>query len=497
MPNVMALDNPYSNTSRTSRRLPMPVYAVALVLAVAANLTTNPLLTGASIFTLLALVQLLWHPGEPPALLFAAGFQWLQVSTLVLVADYQRTPVSTLSFSGHVEAAILLSLLGLIVLAIGIRVAVRRRTGASTKALEQRVNTLSIERVFALYLITAIVALPIPSIAARFLSVAQMLYGIVTLKWIFYLVLGIVTTRRRSKVSYFVTATLLELVTGIGFFAEFKTLLFVAALAILSSHVRFTVRTVALVAFTGLLAFVLGLTWMSVREQYRLILNQGTGKQVILVSPTQRVTSFVDLVGELDPESLGDAVQSTLTRLAYVDYFGATIDYVPSKRGYENGGLLWRALVHMFLPRFIDPDKAVLESDSEITMRYTGLAVASADEGTSIGLGYMAEMYVDFGPAGMFVPIFVLGLLWGAMYAYLASRKAVGPYGQASAAILLLSASQFEISQLKLVGGMVSRFLILAVVLRFILPPIYKMLTRGRGEEARDDRTRGAPLVLA
>lgn len=465
---------------RESPSLPLTIYMVGGLLAIASILTTNALLTSASILTLLALVRLLWRSGEPPALLFATGYQWLQVSTLVFVADYRGVPVSAISISTHVETAIWLSLAGVLVLGLGIALSLRMLVRNTQDIVAKNVRALSPDRVFAVYVISALLALPIPTIAIRLLPLAQFLYAIVSVKWIFYMILGFVTIRRKTKVSYFVIATCLELLAGIGFFAEFKTVLLVAGLVLLSSHSRFSVRTVAVVGATGTVAFLLGLMWMSIREDYRSILNQGTRQQAVLVSPSQRVTAFANLVGNLDSKTLGDAVQLTLTRLAYVDYFGSAIGYVPARRGYENGTLLWRAVVHTFVPRFIDPSKPILESDSEITMRYTGLSLASTEEGTSIGLGYMAETYIDFGPAGMFVPVFVFGLIWGAMYAHLCSNKRLALYGQASAAVLLLRASQFEIAEVKLLGGMISLFLILAVLLHYVMPSVHSFMSRSR-----------------
>ena len=54
---------------------------------------------------------------------------------------------------------------------------------------------------------------------------------------------------------------------------------------------------------------------------------------------------------------------------------------------------------------------------------YTGSRVAGTEEGTSIGIGYMAESYIDFGPIYMFVPILLLGVFYGLIYRYFIARK--------------------------------------------------------------------------
>src|SRR5438067_11835823 len=61
-------------------------YAAAIG-AVVGYLTPNPLLTSASILVLLLLLKLLWRAGEPPVLLFAASFQWIQITTRIFNAD--------------------------------------------------------------------------------------------------------------------------------------------------------------------------------------------------------------------------------------------------------------------------------------------------------------------------------------------------------------------------------------------------------------------------
>ena len=103
--------------------------------------------------------------------------------------------------------------------------------------------------------------------------------------------------------------------------------------------------------------------------------------------------------------------------MSYVQYFALTMVNVPTSMPYEHGALWAGAIRHIVTPRIFFPNKAVLD-DSERASLYTGMAVAGAEQGTSIGIGYMAESYVDFGPIGMFLPILFLGIFYGLMYRY-------------------------------------------------------------------------------
>src|SRR5690349_4519349 len=105
--------------------LPLPVYVGVIIAVLFATLSSNPLLTVGSIIALLLIAVLLWRPGEPPVLIFAAGYQWIQVTMLVFIADYDGVSVLARSASPQIDKAIWLGLVGLVVLSAGIRMGVR------------------------------------------------------------------------------------------------------------------------------------------------------------------------------------------------------------------------------------------------------------------------------------------------------------------------------------------------------------------------------------
>jgi hypothetical protein len=70
-----------------------PIATWAIPALVVAGLTENPALTALAVLSLAALILMLWRPGEPPVLLFACGFEWLQSSAKVLYADAIGQPV--------------------------------------------------------------------------------------------------------------------------------------------------------------------------------------------------------------------------------------------------------------------------------------------------------------------------------------------------------------------------------------------------------------------
>ncbi|TZF85234.1 hypothetical protein, partial [Cognatilysobacter lacus] len=101
------------------------VHPAALVvvagLALLALISANPLLTFASVLLPVVLAALLWRPGEPPALLYAMGYHWIQASILVFYADLGGLAMQDIGYGPMVEKATWLTLAGVLAVAVGLR----------------------------------------------------------------------------------------------------------------------------------------------------------------------------------------------------------------------------------------------------------------------------------------------------------------------------------------------------------------------------------------
>lgn len=131
------------------------------------------------------------------------------------------------------------------------------------------------------------------------------------------------------------------------------------------------------------------------------------------------------------------------------------------------------------MPRLLFPDKAEI-NDSERAVRFTGLKLSGSDEGTSIGIGYMAESYVDFGEFLMALPLLALGYLFGCIYRAFGSVRMAGFWGVALAvASIFPSMKGIEISAPKLVGGVITTFIVLYTINSFLGAKISRWLRGG------------------
>ena len=140
-------------------------------------------------------------------------------------------------------------------------------------------------------------------------------------------------------------------------------------------------------------------------------------------------------------------------RVSYVQFFALTLKNVPGEVPYENGTLWLGAIKHVLTPRVFFPSKAATD-DSARTSFYTGLDVAGAEQGASIGIGYFGESYIDFGPVFMFVPILLIGVWYGLMYRLFVIRSRYKLLGGAIiTSILIFNGSVIETANEKVLGG--------------------------------------------
>jgi hypothetical protein len=227
---------------------------------------------------------------------------------------------------------------------------------------------------------------------------------------------------------------------------------------------RLNLRRIILPACLVLFAIPVFVIWTAIKGDYREALNEGSGQQDETLAAPERVLKLGELIGQLGERQLLEGVEQLVSRIGYVGYFAQTLENIPANMDYSHGFLWWRSIRHVLAPRLLFPNKETL-SDSDVTRFCTGTFVAGGDQGTSISVGYMGESYADFGPRWMFIPIFLLGAFYGLIYRYFAYNTRFASLGVSLGCILLIFRAQlFESSNIKLLGGVLSGFLVMVLM---------------------------------
>ena len=207
----------------------------------------NSLLAVLAVAVLFLGSWLLWRPGESPILLYVFGFQWLQASIKVFHANWLGMDVAALaSYGGDVDLAIVLSLLGLAVLALGMRLGAGPWRSQDGALVRSTASSYGPQYWFRLYAAALLIATLAQSVAWVIPGLSQPLLALANLKWAFFWILAYATLARLALAAcigcwHSGWKSLLGL--G-GYFSDFKTPLFFTMLAVMAARVRLSVRTI-------------------------------------------------------------------------------------------------------------------------------------------------------------------------------------------------------------------------------------------------------------
>lgn len=231
------------NSRLTGNKLLATVVIASIALALA---SANAGLTVASILLAYVLVKLLWRPGEPPVLLYAMGFQWVQASILIFFADLQNLTLEELGANSldaggeMVGAATWLTLMSLLAIALGIRLAVGlNRTSEAQPAPETITAQLEVQRLFY----ASLWAIALSSVLTQFShmvpGLSEPVRGLVLLRWVIYYLLAYTVFSQRRGYQQLTIVLAVELLIGfLGFFSDFRAVLIMTLMAAMAAPTR-------------------------------------------------------------------------------------------------------------------------------------------------------------------------------------------------------------------------------------------------------------------
>lgn len=459
-------------------RTPVPlwIYALCWVALLPVILGENPGLAilGGVIASLLPMI--LWRHGEVPTLLWVCLWQLGQAFIPVLQAELAGVSLGRYAGGEEFESAAQLSLLGVFCFAGGAALAARWVAPARQTPQWSELRALLPKRLVFVWLVLSLSLVTVSTLlqGSGILQIVQPLLYIY-LGAILLLFQYVLFTQQQWIWAWFALGT--EIVMGfLGYFGGFKTVIFLFVLASVTFADRRR-KVWAQVAAMLLLAVGLGNFWQAIKSDYRRFVGGGEEGQVVNVSLSERLGYLQNALDAMSWETYRETMDSTLERIGYITYFGHCLRNVPAGVPHSDGRLWREAVAHVFMPRILFPNKQEF-NDSDRTNEFTGVSVADVTQGTSIGIGYVGESYVDFGVPGMFVPIFMFGVAVGAGYGLLV-RLAPNPLIGAAfgTAMLMRSGFLLESSNAKMLGGLVITVGVYVVVLKLFGKPLMRWIS--------------------
>jgi hypothetical protein len=366
--------------------------------------------------------RLFWIDGEANVIFWGMMMQWLSASTQLLYCNIlgitlaERMKQSI--FPGELmEYATLLSILGLFFFALGVFIIIRK---LPILKISDALTEYSPKKVLTFYAAFSVFKYITSAAIWAFPSVVQFIYFFLYIKWGFFLVAFYTVHKRAPNLKAY-----LYLIIGVevilsfsSFFADnFTNIVFYTILGLLTVQPKLDPKAYIFIGIggVGLLHFMI--LWTAIKPEYRSYVSKGQNVQSVLVSRTESNTKFFELISNVGDAQYQVGIDKLVDRLGYIQYFGAALEYVPKTVPHQNGAIYWKAIQHYLVPRFLNPDKAVLD-DSKHTAEFTGIVVSGADDASSFSLGYIADAYIDFGPLLMFPALLLFGSLFGIFYKF-------------------------------------------------------------------------------
>lgn len=422
------------------------------------------------------LLYQLQQPYKPGVFSLIALQHFFQIASAVWLCNYLGKDINYNTPSRG--TAIIASSMGLLFLMAPIIHYQSKIPAQSRKSLTDYIRNFSTQKVMYLYIIAFFTASFLGSIAFIFGGLSQVIVSLVKAKWILFLLFGYMCLLKKEKFNTFYLFIALEFVNGfLGFFSDFKTVIYFLVILIFSLVEKLEFKKVVLVAIIGIMLGFFGIVWTNIKGEYRAFLNGGARSQAVTVERDQAIDKLVNLTGNVSNDGLDGSVVDFLDRLQYTYHFAKTIDRIPAVLPFENGANWLRTLEFTTTPRILNPNKGIYDA-TEKTKKYTGIRYAGRLQGTSFSLGYFADCYIDFGLYGMMGLLFVIGMLYRYLYAYLlrkSSNNMVFNYAVVGAFFAEFNA--LEMDSTYFFGRLFSTAVVFFLLIRFFFPWVINYIT--------------------
>lgn len=443
--------------------------------------SAQPLLATYSLALLFILYKMFWRKGEPKVILFSLAFFWLTITIKIFYADFTNQLYEDLSISFKIVETTYVALISLLVFALGIYVTSRN---AIKKVYVSYTDNLgySVDKVITFYIIMTIVATFLKGILFVFPAISQLFIAIMTIKLgLLFLLIHTIYTQKKRMIVLIVIIAVEIVLSLVSFFSSFKNILITVIIVFTFYPIKASVKQYLFYGFLLFGFLYMTLIWQSIKGEYRFYLNQGSRTQTIQVSSEDALNKIWELSAEAKPfNSSSDETYRTIDRISYIEFFSQAMVRVPTEIPYENGALWLNNIMHILLPRILNPNKKAI-NDSEMVNKYSMTKVAGASEGSSWSLGFLAESYIDFGKYFMYIPVFLLGALMGWIYKLLIVKSINFIWGFSMVSSLWVYMSCNGYAGTKILGWLFMYLITFFLFKIFLMKPIDRFL---RGEVA-------------
>jgi hypothetical protein len=441
------------------------------VLLISQFFFTNGIILFAGMAIFFILMGNLNQPYKPVVFTIILIYHFIQISAGIWESNYINEDINYRSVS--TDLATICSYIGLLFLFLPV-VYYQNKIPPVTRALfVKHADRLSIDKTFRVYLISFFAMNALTGIAFLVPSLTQIFISIANIKWFIFLLFGYqsILKKRKRKEFYFFCA--LEFAMGFySYFSEFKTIMFFIGSLYLCMLAVVTFNKMMIACAAIAVLFFGGVFWTSIKGDYRGFLNKGTSTQTIQVEKSAALDKLVELSEKQNAGTFKESIHNFLDRFQYTFHLAKAMDRVPAVVPYQNGDNWGQTLRFVLTPRILDANKGTYDASIKATT-YTGIRYSGAKRGTSVSLGYFADGYIDFGYVGMFIPLLILGLIFGKSYFYFVKNSSNNYlFNYAVVGALFMEHFAFESDSIFLAGRIYVNLVVFFLLKIFFFPKL-------------------------
>ena len=432
---------------------------------------TNGIILFLGMIIFFMLINVLQQPYKPSVFTIMLFYHFLQISAGIWESNYLNQDINYRSPSS--EYATVASYIGLLFLFLPVVYYQNKLPALSLNILKKHADRISIEKTFKAYVIGFFAMNALSGVAFFIPSLAQIIISLTNIKWFLFLLFGFQSILKNRKRKEFYIFCALEFVIGFySYFSEFKTIIFFILFLFLCllAVVRFNKMMVFAVGLTVM--FFAGVFWTSVKGEYRSFLNKGSKSQTVQVEKGEALNKLLELSEKQNSNSFSDAIESFLDRLQYTYHLAKTMDRVPAVIPHQNGSNWSNTIVFVLTPRIIDPNKGTYDASVKAS-KYSGIQYSGVKRGVSVSLGYFADGYIDFGYVGMFIPLLILGFIYGSTYYYFIRKSSNNfIFNYAVVGALYMELFSFESDNIFVIGRLYDNLMVFVILKIFFFPKL-------------------------
>ena len=432
---------------------------------------TNGIILFVGMIIFFMLINVLQQPYKPSVFTIMLFYHFLQISAGIWESNYLNQDINYRSSSS--EYATVASYIGLLFLFLPIVYYQNKLPALSLNILKKHADRISIEKTFKAYVIGFFAMNALSGVAFFIPSLAQIIISLTNIKWFLFLLFGFQSILKNRKRKEFYIFCALEFVIGFySYFSEFKTIIFFILFLFLCLLAVVRFNKIILFAFSIAVMFFAGVFWTSVKGEYRSFLNKGSKSQTVQVEKGEALNKLLELSEKQNSNSFSDAIESFLDRLQYTYHLAKTMDRVPAVIPHQNGSNWGNTIAFVLTPRIIDPNKGTYDASVKAS-KYSGIQYSGVKRGVSVSLGYFADGYIDFGYVGMFIPLVILGFIYGGSYFYFVKKSSSNfIFNYAVVGAIFMELFSFESDNIFVAGRLYVNLMVFFILRLFFFPKL-------------------------